>query len=55
MKGYLGMLVHLDALPAMLDTIRGWNSTLAIGVMAVVAASTYVNIVRAIDDEIRGA
>ncbi|WP_166678121.1 hypothetical protein [Kribbella kalugense] len=55
MKGYLGMLAHLDALPAMLGTIPGWDSTVVIGVMTVVAASTYVHIVRAIDDEIRGA
>lgn len=55
MKGYLRMFAHLDALPAMLNTIPSWNSTLAIGVMAVVAASTYVNIARAIDDDIRGA
>ncbi|WP_432887821.1 hypothetical protein ACQPYH_06125 [Kribbella sp. CA-245084] len=55
MKEYLGMLAHLDAIPAMLDTIPSWNSTLAFGVMAVVAASTYVQIVAAIDDEIRGA
>ncbi|MEU4293205.1 hypothetical protein AB0E63_33715 [Kribbella sp. NPDC026596] len=49
------ILAHLDALPAMLDTIPGWNGTLAIGVLAVVAASTYVQIVHAIDDEVRGA
>jgi hypothetical protein len=49
------MLAHLDALPTMLGTIHGWNSTVAIGVMAVVAASTYVHIAHAIDDEIRGA
>ena len=55
MKGYLGMLAHLDALPAMLGTIPNWNSTLAVGVMTAVAVSTYVRIVRAIDDEIRGA
>ncbi|GAA3129022.1 hypothetical protein JOF29_007331 [Kribbella aluminosa] len=55
MKGYLGMLAHFDALPAMLGTIPGWNSTLAIGIMVVVATSTYANIVRAIDDELRGA
>ncbi|WP_328522641.1 hypothetical protein [Kribbella sp. NBC_00359] len=55
MKGYLGMLAHLDALPAMLGTIPSWNSTLAIGVMTVVATSTYADIVHAIDDEIRGA
>jgi hypothetical protein len=54
-KGYLGVLAYFDALPALLGIIRGWNSNLAMWILAVVAASTCVLIGHAIDDEARGA
>lgn len=55
MNGYWSFIDHLAAVPALISTAPAWNSSLAVYIMAFIAAAAYVQIGREIAAELSEA
>lgn len=55
MNGYWSFIDHLAAVPALISTAPAWDSSLAVYVLAFIAAATYVRIGRDIAAELSEA